>query len=102
MQDALAAAERHVSLSDQIAHTLMCNRHRTAGQYTLDTLRLPTHYALVKHHFELIVSLPQHSGRCGSSEVFQPPPSAWTSVTALTMRRPRMFTAVTSSESAAL
>src|SRR5713226_5425147 len=30
LQDALAAAEPHVSLSDQIARTLMCNRHERA------------------------------------------------------------------------
>jgi hypothetical protein len=47
-------------------------------------------------------SLPQHSGRLGSSELFQPPPRAWTSETASTRRRPRIFTAVISSDSAAL
>jgi hypothetical protein len=29
-----------------------------------------------RHYLEVLVSLPQHSGRCGSSELFQPPPSA--------------------------
>src|SRR5712691_8778027 len=43
LQDALAAAEPHVSLSDQIARTLMCNRDETAGRYTLDTVRLSWH-----------------------------------------------------------
>src|ERR1700686_3609298 len=55
-----------------------------------------------QHYFELLASLPQHSGRSGNSELFQPPPRAWTSVTASTMRRPRILTAVTSSERAAL
>ena len=55
-----------------------------------------------ENHFELLVSLPQHSGRSGNADRSQPPPSAWTSVTASTMRRPRIFTAVTSSERAAL
>jgi membrane carboxypeptidase/penicillin-binding protein len=43
LQDALAAAEPHVSLSDQIARTLMCNRHERAGRYTLNTVRLSWH-----------------------------------------------------------
>src|SRR5271169_499432 len=55
-----------------------------------------------QNHFALTVSLPQHSGRAGKDERSQPPPSAWTRVTASTIRRPRIFTAVTSSESAAL
>jgi hypothetical protein len=53
-------------------------------------------------HFESLVSLPQHSGRSGKTERSQPPPRAWTRVTASTMRRPRMLTAVSSSERAAL
>jgi predicted RNA-binding Zn-ribbon protein involved in translation (DUF1610 family) len=55
-----------------------------------------------ENHFELMVSLPQHSGRSGNADRSHPPPSAWTSVTASTMRRPRILTAVTSSERAAL
>lgn len=55
-----------------------------------------------ENHFELLVSLPQHSGRSGKEERSHPPPRACTSVTAYTMRRPRIFTAVTSSERAAL
>src|SRR5260370_41766646 len=55
-----------------------------------------------QHYLELLVSLPQHSGRAGKEERSQPPPSAWISVTASTMRRPRILTAVTSSERAAL
>lgn len=43
LQDALATAEPHVALSDQIARTLMCNRHETAGRYAFDTLRLSWH-----------------------------------------------------------
>jgi hypothetical protein len=54
------------------------------------------------HYLEVLVSLPQHSGRAGKEERSHPPPRAWTSVTASTMRRPRIFTAVTSSERAAL
>src|SRR5882762_4296556 len=53
-------------------------------------------------YLDVLVSLPQHSGRSGKAERSQPPPSAWTSVTAATMRRPRRFTALTSSERAAL
>jgi hypothetical protein len=55
-----------------------------------------------ENYFELMVSLPQHSGRSGNADRSHPPPSAWTSVTASTMRRPRILTAVTSSERAAL
>src|ERR1700756_4570560 len=55
-----------------------------------------------QHYLELLVSLPQHSGRSGKAERSQPPPRAWMRPTALTMRRPRIFTAVTSSERAAL
>jgi hypothetical protein len=55
-----------------------------------------------ENYLEVVVSLPQHSGRAGNSALFQPPPRAWTSVTASTMRRPRRFTAVTSSERAAV
>src|SRR5260370_63125 len=43
-------------------------------------------------YLEVLVSLPQHSGRRGSSELSHPPPKAWTSSTAFTMRRPRTFT----------
>jgi hypothetical protein len=42
-QDALAAAELRVSLSDQIARTLMCDRRETAAKYELDTVRLSWH-----------------------------------------------------------
>ncbi len=55
-----------------------------------------------KRYLELVVSLPQHSGCSGNAERSQPPPRAWTRVTASTMRRPRIFTAVSSSERAAL
>src|SRR5260370_2791006 len=55
-----------------------------------------------RYYLEVLVSLPQHSGRTGNSELFQPPPRAWTSVTASAMRRPRILTAVISSERAAL
>jgi hypothetical protein len=55
-----------------------------------------------EYYLELLVSLPQHSGCSGNAERSQPPPRAWTSVTASTMRRPRIFTAVSSSERAAL
>src|SRR5260370_808499 len=55
-----------------------------------------------ENHFELLVSLPQHSGRSGNADRSQPPPRACMRVTASTIRRPRIFTAVTSSESAAL
>src|SRR6266403_1845996 len=54
-----------------------------------------------RHYLELPVSLPQHSGRAGKEERSQPPPSAWISVTASTMRRPRRFTAVISAARAA-
>src|SRR5438309_5068243 len=50
----------------------------------------------------LLICFPQHSGRWGRLELFQPPPRAWTSSTASTMRRPRILTAVSSSVSAAL
>src|SRR5229473_2581671 len=53
-------------------------------------------------YLEMLVSLPQHSGRAGRAERSQPPPRAWTRVTASTMRRPRIFTAVSSSVRAAL
>jgi hypothetical protein len=55
-----------------------------------------------ENHLELLVSLPQHSGRAGKEERSQPPPSAWIRRTALVMRRPRILTAVTSSVRAAL
>jgi len=32
------------------------------------------------HYLEVLISLPQHSGRWGKLELFQPPPRAWTSV----------------------
>jgi hypothetical protein len=54
------------------------------------------------YYLEVLVSLPQHSGRSGNADRSHPPPRAWTSVTASTMRRPRMLTAVTSSERAAV
>ena len=43
LQDALATAEPKVSLSDQIARTLMCNRSERAGRYALNTFRLSWH-----------------------------------------------------------
>jgi hypothetical protein len=43
LQDALAIAEPHESLPDQIARTLMCNRHERAGRYALNTFRLSGH-----------------------------------------------------------
>src|SRR6266849_10028706 len=55
-----------------------------------------------QHYLELLVSLPQHSGRAGKEERSQPPPSAWIRRTALVIRRPRILTAVTSSVRAAL
>lgn len=55
-----------------------------------------------RHHLNWLVSLPQHSGRAGNAERSHPPPSACTSETASTIRRPRILTAVTSSESAAV
>lgn len=42
-QDALAAAEPRVSLSNQIARMLMCDRRETAARYELDTVRLSWH-----------------------------------------------------------
>src|SRR5882672_6213459 len=39
LQDALATAEPHITLPDQIARTLLCNRHKRAGRYTLNTLQ---------------------------------------------------------------
>jgi hypothetical protein len=36
----------------------------------------PTNQGQVENHFELVMSLPQHSGCGGSSELFQPPPRA--------------------------
>jgi hypothetical protein len=50
----------------------------------------------------LLTSLPQHSGRSGRLDLSHPPPRAWISNTVLAIRGPRIFTAVTSSESAAL
>jgi hypothetical protein len=32
--------------------------------------------SVTSNHLELVVSLPQHSGRAGNSELFQPPPRA--------------------------
>jgi len=49
-----------------------------------------------------IASFPQHSGRSGRPALSHPPPNAWINWTAATIRRPRMFTAVASSERAAL
>jgi hypothetical protein len=46
-------------------------------------------------------SFPQHSGRWGKLDLFHPPPRAWINETALAIRLPRIFTAVTSSDSAA-
>jgi hypothetical protein len=54
------------------------------------------------HRFVALASLPQHSGCPGKEELSHPPPKACTRRTAFTMRRPRMLTAVTSSERAAL
>ena len=48
-----------------------------------------------------LTSFPQHSGRSGRLDRSHPPPSASISSTAPAMRRPRMLTAVTSSDSAA-
>src|SRR5437879_9668588 len=53
-------------------------------------------------YLEVLVSLPQHSGRAGKEELSQQPPSAWIRKTALVIRRPRILTAVTSSVRAAL
>jgi len=39
-QDAFASAESGISLSDQIARTLMCHRHESMARYQLDALRL--------------------------------------------------------------
>jgi hypothetical protein len=50
----------------------------------------------------LLASLPQHSGRCGRLDLSHPPPRACISNTVLAIRRPKILTAVTSSESAAL
>jgi len=53
-------------------------------------------------HLELLAtSFPQHSGRAGKLDRSHPPPRACIRSTAFAMRRPRMLTAVTSSESAA-
>ena len=43
LQDALAAAEPHVSQSDQIARPLMCNRSEGMGKYHLKSFRLSWH-----------------------------------------------------------
>src|SRR6266478_2737804 len=42
-QDALASAEPGISFSDQIAHTLMCNRPERSARYQLDVFRLSWH-----------------------------------------------------------
>jgi len=54
-----------------------------------------------KGQLELLISRPQHSGRCGILALSHPPPRAWINNTALAIRRPRILTAVTSSVSAA-
>jgi len=68
----------------------------------METARSGQRFESEHLYLEVLVSLPQHSGRRGSSELAHPPPKAWTSSTALTMRRPRIFTEVSSSERAAL
>jgi hypothetical protein len=42
-QDALASTERSISLSDQIARTLMCDRRERSIRYQLDVVRLSWH-----------------------------------------------------------
>jgi hypothetical protein len=49
----------------------------------------------------LVTSLPQHSGRLGRLDRSHPPPRASINNTALAIRRPRIFTEVTSSDKAA-
>src|ERR1700676_2446612 len=78
------------------------HRGGTTGTLEEERIKRSTPTCECGNYFELAVNLPQHSGRAGNSELFQPPPRACTSVTASTIRRPRIFTAVTSSERAAL
>src|SRR5258708_20311226 len=73
----------------------MCGRARLAHSTGLNDARNELHY------LEALVSLAQHSGRSGKSVLSHPPPKAWTSSTAFTMRRPRILTEVSSSERAA-
>src|SRR6267142_1163255 len=73
-----------------------CFAVRNAGLWLQITVRPARLDYLV-----LLASLPQHSGRAGKEERSQPPPSAWISVTASTMRRPRTFTAAISAARAA-
>lgn len=74
----------------------------------LEALSSVEHSTLKKIGFEshqlalLLASLPQHSGRCGRLDLSHPPPRACISNTVLAIRRPKILTAVTSSESAAL
>src|SRR5216684_31193 len=82
--------------------TYESKRHREVDVHAKEFCLISPLPKAGENHFELLVSLPQHSGRSGNADRSQPPPSAWTSVTASTMRRPRIFTAVTSSERAAL
>jgi hypothetical protein len=58
------------------------------------------YFAALTEEFSLI-RFPQHSGRSGSFERSHTPPRASISKTALAIRRPRMFTAVISSDRAA-
>jgi hypothetical protein len=89
----------HTELSD-FPSALALPQFSNAGH--LGTIALRVGWVLEHDHLELVVSLPQHSGCSGNEERSHPPPSACTSVTASTIRRPRIFTAVTSSERAAL
>ena len=74
----------------------------------LEALSSVEHSTLKKIGFDshqlalLLASLPQHYGRCGRLDLSHPPPRACISNTVLAIRRPKILTAVTSSESAAL
>ena len=73
-------------------------QQREAGGILEGTyMEFPSRFTQLK----LLISFPQHSGRCGRLDLSHPPPRAWINNTALAMRRPRILTAVTSSVSAA-
>jgi hypothetical protein len=91
------------SLVGVVEHGLFLKMGRDIEKSLVGTHAVGTERVKNGHHYlAVLVSLPQHSGCSGKAELSHPPPEAWTSRTASTMRRPRILTAVSSSVRAAL